>query len=152
MNTSTISVEPIDVSASAAVKEVNHLLALEKLPKNACISVGALYRLNGATKRQAEMLAENLLRDIVVEESFFADKEKDAAHVFVDVWYKPGVTDVVGQSVQKAATDLNAKLESVGTGKRYIFKKDKALDKKTLTAFAAKTLFNPLVQECIVTL
>ena len=39
----------------------------------------------------------------------------------VEVWYKPGVTDAVGDSVKKGIRDLNIKgTESVKTGQVYI--------------------------------
>ena len=163
MDTITIGVEAWAARDSAEVKETNHLLKLEKILQVRCVSVGALYSLESGSGAisddQAQSVAQNLLCDAVAEKYIFVGAEKRGACVFVDVWYKPGVTDTIGQSVQKAIMDLNiSSVQSVKTGKRYVFefakngaRSAKNFSAKILSSFAAKTLFNPLVQECKIT-
>ena len=67
----------------------------------------------------------------------------------LDVWYKPGVTDAVGESVMKGIRDLNIPgVKEVRTGMRYhlhgVTRPDVA------EKIASALLVNPLVTESII--
>ena len=72
---------------------------------------------------------------------------------FADVWYRPGVTDAVGESVLKAILDLNImSMERAFSGTRYEFCRAQTQDaesaKNRLLQFVNRQLLNPLIQEC----
>jgi len=63
----------------------------------------------------------------------------------VEVWYKPGVTDAVGDSVKKGIGDLGITgTASVKTGQVYII--DGKLDKKQIDKICSGLLANGIVQ------
>ena len=63
----------------------------------------------------------------------------------VEVWYKPGVTDAVGDSVMKGIKDLGISgASSVKTGQVYII--EGKLDKKQIEKVCSGLLANGIVQ------
>jgi len=63
----------------------------------------------------------------------------------VEVWYKPGVTDAVGDSVKKGVSDLGISgVTSVKTGQVYII--EGKLDKKQVDKICSGLLANGIVQ------
>jgi phosphoribosylformylglycinamidine (FGAM) synthase PurS component len=131
-------------------REIDHL----GLAKVGDVRTGQLYRIVGDLAREErDRIARDLLCDPVVQD--FHDgslsligggKKKSASRMVVDVWYKSGVTDVIGESVLKGIKDLNvAAVSTVRTGARYRFdglKKKEAAEKLTLALLA-----NPLVHD-----
>src|SRR4051812_43590565 len=95
------------------------------------IRASQLYRLVGEiTPEQKDRIAQSLLCDPVVQDykegGWPAEREdkKFSAKTpaIIDVWYKQGVTDVVGESVAKGIQDLAIEgIEEVRTGTRYRF-------------------------------
>jgi phosphoribosylformylglycinamidine (FGAM) synthase PurS component len=66
--------------------------------------------------------------------------------IAIDVWYKQGVTDVVGESVQKGIRDLNiGSVKEVRTGTRYCL--DGITKREVAEKIALALLVNPLVHE-----
>ena len=64
----------------------------------------------------------------------------------VDVWYKQGVTDAVGESVMKGLRDLNLEeIQDVRTGMRYRFIGLK--DPQVAEKLALAVLINPLIHD-----
>jgi phosphoribosylformylglycinamidine synthase subunit PurSL len=117
-----------------------------------------LYRLVGDLKPAARTrIASDLLTDPIVQEFQEGDWHKGSAKpspsktdkpVVVDVWYKPGVTDAIGDSVLKGIRDLALDgVSEVRTGARYRFwgLARSAAEKLTLALLA-----NPLVNDYVI--
>jgi phosphoribosylformylglycinamidine (FGAM) synthase PurS component len=63
----------------------------------------------------------------------------------VEIWYKPGVTDAVGDSVKKGIGDLNISgVESVKTGQVYVI--SGKVGKKEIEKICSGLLANTIVQ------
>ncbi|OGR89396.1 MAG: hypothetical protein A2992_04520 [Elusimicrobia bacterium RIFCSPLOWO2_01_FULL_59_12] len=73
-------------------------------------------------------------------------KAPKAKSVVVDIWFKPGVTDSVGESVLKGLRDMNLEeIQDVRTGMRYRFIGLK--DPKVAEKLALAVLINPLIHD-----
>lgn len=137
---------------SAQRKQVQHALAAAGVKGVACERIDAIYRLEGEpSAADVEKVTAELLCDPVVEKAAVDAKPASAKTLFADVWYKPGVTDAVGDSVLKAIRDLG--IESVrkaAAGTRYEFSLKGSGDgaEQRISEFVNKQLLNGLVQEC----
>lgn len=121
------------------------------------IATSKLYRLIGQLSPQERArVGGELLSDPVVEEAHEGGwKPKEipgkrqvphAKGVVVDVWYKQGVTDAVGESVLKGLHDMNLEeITDVRTGMRYRFAGLK--DPKVAEKLALAVLMNPLIHD-----
>jgi phosphoribosylformylglycinamidine (FGAM) synthase PurS component len=124
------------------------------------IATSKLYRLIGElTAEQRARIGSELLSDAVTEEAHDGGwkpketvgnrKSSTAKNVIVDVWYKQGVTDAVGESVLKGLRDMDLnKIEDVRTGIRYRFVGLK--DRKVAEKLALQLLLNPLIHDRII--
>ena len=118
-----------DVQASRLAREIMQL-SRHRLPSLAPLSAiplyirtSFLYRLSGTlTPHQLDQLITQLLTDAVIQEAIVLDGlHSDTTHHTVDVFFHPGVTDTLAESVLTGAHMLNiSSLEHVETGKRYI--------------------------------
>ena len=112
------------------------------------IKFSQLYRIDGALKKdKLNFICNDILSDSITQRFLFAGgkKKSDGSH-FIEVWYKKGVTDAVGESVKKAIEDVGIKgIKSVMTGKKYSF--DGHLAERELKEIAAKLLANTLVED-----
>jgi phosphoribosylformylglycinamidine (FGAM) synthase PurS component len=140
----------LDPVGRSLQEDVRHL-GLRVAPR---IQSSLLYRLIGRTSpKDRERIARDLLCDPVVQEYGDASGGVAAAKrngspsgIAIDVWYKPGVTDVAGESVLKGICDLNLSgVTEVRTGHRFrlLGVKQRAVAEK----IAAALLVNPLVQD-----
>lgn len=148
-----VSISPITKKPSQKEKHVQHLMMLAGLKEIACKKVETLYRLEGdLTVQDAERIAQELLRDPVVEKFQLDAQPQDNKTLFADIWYKPGVTDPAAESVLKAIRDLGVSTvtkTSVGMRCEFVVKGTvNGSIEKNLLDFADKQLLNPLVQEC----
>jgi phosphoribosylformylglycinamidine (FGAM) synthase PurS component len=120
------------------------------------VSTSKLYRLVGhITAEQRARIGGELLCDPVVEnfsEGGWNPKQDPGRRsvktrsIVVDVWYKQGVTDAVGESVLKGLRDMQLdSIEDVRTGMRYRFNGLK--DPKTAEKLALALLVNPLIHD-----
>jgi phosphoribosylformylglycinamidine (FGAM) synthase PurS component len=138
--------------------DINHL----ELAKVKSVASAQLYQIHGALATEDRTrIARDLLSDPILHEyrvALFASPQpspsgrgrrspgeaKDA--VVIDVWYKQGVTDAVGESVMKGIRDLNIPgVKEVRTGMRYHLKGVTRLE--VAEKIAAALLVNPLVTE-----
>jgi phosphoribosylformylglycinamidine (FGAM) synthase PurS component len=128
-----------------------------RLGKIKDVRTGQLYRLVGELQpEQWETIARNLLCDPVVQDYSKGhvaitarSKHSAPAPVVVDVWYKAGVTDVVGESVLKGIKDLAvASVSEVRTGTRYRF--TGISTKEAAQKLALALLANPLVHDYVI--
>ena len=103
-----------------------------------------LYRLEGdISARDRDRITRDLLCDPIIQE---CEERKAQKFMVVDIWYKPGVTDVVGESVLKGIHDLNIKgIAQVRTGMRYALE---GINRREVAEkIAMALLVNPLVHE-----
>lgn len=151
--TIVVSVAPKDPKNFARRKEVQRLLSQDHRKALACAGVAVLYKLEGSISRiDIERIVREILWDPIVEIYAIDEAPADRA-VFADVWFKAGVADPVGESVQKAALDLDiAGLARANSGTRYKFSfAGKNMNGKgsfEVLGFASRELLNPLIQEC----
>jgi phosphoribosylformylglycinamidine synthase len=140
-----------DVHARQLVREISHL-PIQALPSLAAISQPALsirtaqlYLLTGnLSTTQLDQLTQQLLTDPVVQESGPATLSPDA-HT-VDVFFHPGVTDTLAESVLTGAQMLGITgLQQVETGRRYIL--DGRLSEADAHAITQAILYNPVIQQ-----
>ena len=106
-----------------------------------------IYKISGKpAKNRVDFICRNILIDPVTQyASIRKSLKKDNYHA-IEVWYKKGVTDSVGESVKKAIEDIGIEnIESVSTGKKYIL--EGALDKDILKEIATKLLANSVVED-----
>jgi phosphoribosylformylglycinamidine (FGAM) synthase PurS component len=112
--------------------------------------VSHLYILEGMPARQdAQMTAEELLEDPILQTSEVqsVEKAKDARlkAPAIDVWFKPGVTDVVAETIEQGLKDFNIEGARARSGTRYSFPGLK--DSGLLKTIAKNFLVNPLIHE-----
>ncbi|MBI2119818.1 MAG: phosphoribosylformylglycinamidine synthase subunit PurS [Elusimicrobia bacterium] len=135
-------------------KKVEDLLRTAHLGDVECNTIEQLYGLEGNfSLEEIQRIAQELLCDPIAEKFIIDAKPKDFKTIFLDVWFKSGVTDPVAESVLKAIRDLNIlTIENAFFGMRYEFKesaevRERIADEK-LILFANRHLLNPLVQQC----
>jgi phosphoribosylformylglycinamidine (FGAM) synthase PurS component len=109
-----------------------------------------LYRLAGSiSESERKRIAEDLLCDPIIQEYREDTPVKSARKqgaLVIDVWYKPGVTDVVGESVLKGIRDLSIQgVKEVRTGRRYHLQG--VTRQEIAQKIALALLVNPLVHE-----
>jgi phosphoribosylformylglycinamidine (FGAM) synthase PurS component len=145
-----------DPLAGEITEEAKHLGSLVAFK----VATSKLYRLIGQLSPvERSRVKTELLADPVVEDAHEGGwapqtaaagrKLSGAKSVVVDVWYKQGVTDTVGESVLKGLRDMSLEeIQDVRTGMRYRFIGLK--DPKTADKLAQALLFNPLIHERII--
>jgi len=103
-----------------------------------------LYRLEGDLARgDSERISRDLLCDPILQE---CQDHMAPKSLVVDIWFKAGVTDVVGDSVLKGIADLGIKgVSQVRTGMRYAF--EGVTKRDVAERIASALLVNPLVHE-----
>jgi len=106
-----------------------------------------LYRLEGDVSRgDSDRIAKELLCDPIIQE---CQDHLMPKSMVVDIWFKAGVTDVVGDSVLKGIRDLDIQgVQQVRTGMRYAF--EGVTKRETAEKIALALLVNPLVHEATV--
>ena len=143
----------VDPAARGLASDILHL----HLAKPKRVQTAQLYRLSGdLSESERRRIASELLCDPVTQNfREVSDERSDGAAgrnhggagpIIVDVWYKAGVTDAVGDSVQKGIRDMDIEgVAAVRTGSRFRFwglKNSADSDK-----IARALLYNPLVHE-----
>jgi len=103
-----------------------------------------LYRLSGnITPIQVDQLRKQLLVDPVVQEAKYTRKADNTT--IVDVFFLPGVTDTLAESVLTGARMLGiTELDRVETGQRYIL--DGRLSESEVRTIAEALFYNPVIQ------
>jgi len=119
-----------------------------------------LYRIEGdLTEAQVKNVAEKLLVDPVVETARMEVQEADTKKKktpaakgtgwILDIWPKAGVTDPVGETVEKGLRDLGFQGSfRASTAQRYIFPKIK--DQSAVETLARTTLANKLIHDIVI--
>jgi phosphoribosylformylglycinamidine (FGAM) synthase PurS component len=102
------------------------------------------------TINEIDLIARSLLCDPVTQ-SYGINSSGPAVHkgkgsrYEIEIWFKPGVTDTVSQSVGKAVKDMGInKSMEVKTGHKYTFAG--SLSKNNVQQAVERLLVNPLIQ------
>src|SRR5258708_737867 len=144
------NVERHDVHAQQIAREIQQL-PIEHLPSLAAISdpplslhTAQLYLLSGnLAPSQLDQIAQQLLADPVVQVARSATYAA-TAHT-VDVFFHPGVTDTLAESVLTGTQMLEVSgVEKVETGRRYLL--DERLSETDVRAISQALLYNPVIQ------
>ena len=146
--------EQHDVRASRLAREILQL-APQRLPSLAAIvntslhiRTAALYHLAGTfDPSQLDRLISQLLVDSVVQVASVVEQPyaSPTQHI-VDVFFHPGVTDTLAESVIAGAHMLDiSTIERVETGTRYFL--DGRLSARDARAIAESLLYNPVIQQ-----
>lgn len=146
--------EQHDVRASRLAREILQL-APQRLPSLAAIvntslhiRTAALYHLAGTfDPSQLDRLISQLLVDSVVQVASVVEQPyaSPTQHI-VDVFFHPGVTDTLAESVIAGAHMLDiSSIERVETGTRYFL--DGRLSARDARAIAESLLYNPVIQQ-----
>ena len=113
-----------------------------------------LYIIDGnLTDKEIETVCKELLIDSVVQEYRIVDFQTITSHTqtesdiySIEVFYKKGVTDAVGESTLKAIKDMGIEnVNSVRTGRKYLL--IGSLAESDLGKIATRILANTVVQE-----
>jgi phosphoribosylformylglycinamidine synthase II len=159
--------EQHDVLAQRLAREIlhlplKHLPTLQSLPATTTpftIRTAQLYLLTGTlTPSQIDQLTRQLLIDPVVQEARATARvaptihDRDAhswwtekVHI-VDVFFHPGVTDTLAESILAGASMLGITgIEHVETGRRYLL--DARLSEDEVRTIAEFLLYNPVIQQ-----
>ena len=134
-------------------KGLAHDIAHLGLGKVKQVSSAQLYRLEGAmSDAERERIVGDLLCDPILHQSEDAPERsagKAKPGIAIDIWFKAGVTDVVGDSVRKGIQDLDIHtVQSVRTGMRYHL--EGVTRREVAEKIAAALLVNPLVHEATI--
>lgn len=144
--------ERYDVQAHRLAREILQL-PIKYLPTLAAntandtllsIRTAHLYRLSGnLTSATIDQLTRELLVDPVVQEARMT--QEPVADYVVDVFFHPGVTDTLAESVLAGTQMLGIPgLERVETGRRYVL--DERLSEAEVHTIARALLYNPVIQ------
>ncbi len=106
-----------------------------------------LYRLTGnLSSINIDQLITNLLIDPVIQEARISSSNQTVHEHIVDVFFLPGVTDTLADSVLSGAQMLGVTgLEQVETGRRYVL--DSRLSEAEVRTIAGDLLYNPVIQQ-----
>ena len=139
-----------DVHARQLARDIAQL-SIDSLPSLATIAdaplylhTAQLYHLTGSLSPQdVERLSQELLTDPVIQEAHLSTYA-DTAHT-VDVFFHPGVTDTLAESVLEGARMLGMTgIAHVATGRRYLL--DERLSEAEVRTLADALLYNPVIQ------
>ena len=135
--------DPAGNALAKAIKDVDPKAVLK--PR-----VSHLYILDETlSAKDAQLAAQELLEDPILQTSEIHSMEKArSARIkapIVDVWLKPGVTDVVAETIQQGLKDFNIEGARARSGTRYAFPGLKNAD--ILKTIAKNFLTNPLIHE-----
>ena len=111
------------------------------------VASAQLYKVAGTLSAEDRTrIVKDLLCDPILNEPMEKTAAEKTKSMVIDVWYKVGVTDVVGDSVQKGIEDLDIHgVKSVRTGMRYHLLG--VTKKETAEKIALALLVNPLVHD-----
>ena len=116
------------------------------------ISYSALFQLEGHMNlREIDRIARELLTDPITQTYSLLNpmnpRHSTAEKGYeIEIWFRPGVTDTVADSVVKAVRDLGIeKHTKVKTGHKYLI--ETSLSKGAVEQMVKRLLANPMIQE-----
>src|SRR3989338_7112724 len=107
-----------DLQSKNLLYEIKKTLKIKSI-KN--IRTSKIYRLEGATKNDAILLAEKLLCEKVNQKFSINKPIFNKTYYSFEIAYKPGVMNPEVESIIKSAKDLGIDLKSADTSKEYYF-------------------------------
>lgn len=154
MTTYIIEIHPKKAEFDPLGRQVkNELIEAGENPKTAAVETSRLFKIEGAlTAQQIDNVTRTLLLDPVVETASIESDEpaktkkpaKPRGGLVLDVWPKPGVTDPVGETVEKGLRDLGLSAQvHASSAQRYYFPKTENGD--LVASLAKRTLANELI-------
>ena len=155
MTQTLIEIHPRKPEFDPLAKQVKaELIDRGETPKDAVVQTQRLFLIEGKFDPGAiDNIAHTLLLDPVVETVVIEDKSakkggaksKTSGYV-LDVWPKPGVTDPVGETVEKGLQDLGYPGPfKAASAMRYVFPKIK--NAQVIENLAKKVLANELIHD-----
>ncbi|HNQ34723.1 MAG TPA: phosphoribosylformylglycinamidine synthase subunit PurS [bacterium] len=113
------------------------------------LEVGVIYRLDGQAKpTELDRIARELFADSITQVYCRGRRRRRPGIEEVEVFYKEGVTDTVGETALKGIRDLGIKsVKKVATGRRY-FLAGRGLDRAETERIARHLLANEVIQVC----
>lgn len=152
MNQTIIEIHPKKADFDPLAKQVRaELIERGEPSKTAVVQTQRLFRIEGDFDNTAlENIAHTLLVDPIVETVVIVGKEKKSAKksggFVLDIWPKAGVTDPVGETIEKGLNDLGYKPPyHAASAIRYIFPKVK--QSRVIEILAKKVLANELIHD-----
>ena len=111
------------------------------------VETGSIFLIKGKISPDGlKKIARELLVDPVTQEFYSGKRALPKGAVSVEVWFKEGVTDTVGETARKGITDLGIAGEfAVSTARRYLLY-GKNISKKKTGAIANRLLANEVIQ------
>ena len=109
--------------------------------------IGSIFLIKGKVSLAGlNRVARELLADPVTQEFYLGRRPSPKGAVSVEVWFKEGVTDTVGETARKGIADLGMSGGfSVSTARRYLLY-GKQLSKKKAEVIAGRLLANEVIQ------
>ncbi len=146
--------ELYDIQAQQLARELAYL-SRARLPSLAALldsspplslHTAQLYHLRGTcTPSEISRVIEELLVDPVTQQAHMPAATQGAGDYIIDVFFHPGVTDTLAESIMAGATLLGITgLESVATGRRYFL--DGRLSSHDVRTITEALLYNPVIQ------
>ena len=111
------------------------------------VETGSIFLIKGKiSPASLTKVARELLADPVTQEFYSGKRALPKGTVSVEVWFKKGVTDTVGETARKGIADLGVTGEfAVSTARRYLLY-GKNISKKKTEAIANRLLANEVIQ------
>ena len=111
------------------------------------VETGSIFLIKGKISPAGlKKVAQELLVDSVTQEFYSGKRVLPKRAVSVEVWFKEGVTDTVGETAQKGMADLGITGEfSVSTAKRYLLY-GKNISESKAADIANRLLANEVIQ------
>lgn len=161
MSTFIIEIHPKKAAFDPLAKAVKaELLEAGQPQDESQVSTQRLFRVEGdVTPEQIQNAADVLLVDPVVETVIITETDsktkkkaavkKGAGFPTIDVWPKAGVTDSIGETVEKGLRDLGLSRDiRAHAGVRYVFPKIK--NDSVLKKLAQQNLANEMIHDIII--
>lgn len=110
------------------------------------VKTTAVYRIEGPSGQDAEMLAGSVFVDPIIEDGIVNPPQVDSPIASVEVSYKAGVTDPVAGTIQKIGKDVGIKIDAARVSTIYSFG---GISQAQAEEVARRILVNPTVQEVL---
>ena len=111
------------------------------------VETGSIFLIKGKiSPANLKKVAQELLVDPVTQEFYSGKRTLPKGAISVEVWFKEGVTDTVGETARKGIADLGITGEfAVSTARRYLLY-GKNISKKKAADIAGRLLANEVIQ------
>ncbi|MFH2067962.1 MAG: phosphoribosylformylglycinamidine synthase subunit PurS [Candidatus Omnitrophota bacterium] len=113
----------------------------------AAVETGSIFWIKGKiSPANLQKVARELLSDPITQDFYYGKRALPRGAVSVEVWFKEGVTDTVGETARKGISDLDITGEfTVSTARRYLLY-GKNIPAKKAAIIASRLLANEVIQ------